>query len=106
VLRRAGEYAVARPAREALYTVVSREDKYKAKNFNDTLVYRAGDQAAAWSYDKLLVGALGLGIAAISWVMVPLAGAWLAIAMWLGRRQATLAGGSAPAPAPEPQTAS
>jgi AAA family ATP:ADP antiporter len=95
VSRRAGEYAVARPAREALYTVLSREDKYKAKNFNDTLVYRVGDQTAAWSYDKLLVGALGLGIAAISWVMVPLAGAWLAIAVWLGRRQGALAADSA-----------
>ncbi len=94
VLRRAGEYAVGRPAREALYTVVSREDKYKAKNFNDTLVYRVGDQTAAWSYDRLLVGALGLGIAAISWVMVPLAAAWLAIALWLGRRQAALAAGA------------
>jgi ATP:ADP antiporter, AAA family len=105
VLRRAGEYAVGRPARELLYTVVPREDKYKAKNFNDTVVYRVGDQTAAWSYDKLLVGALGLGIAAISWVMVPLAGAWLAVALWLGRRQAALAGaapGSArPAAAPE-----
>jgi AAA family ATP:ADP antiporter len=103
VLRRAGEYAVGRPARELLYTVVPREDKYKAKNFNDTLVYRVGDQTAAWSYDKLLVGAMGLGIAAISWVMVPLAGAWLAIALWLGRRQTALAGAGA-LPAVEPQT--
>jgi AAA family ATP:ADP antiporter len=107
VLRRAGEYAVGRPALEVLYTVVSREDKYKAKNFNDTLVYRVGDQAAAWSYDRLLVGAMGLGIAAISWVMVPLAGAWLAVALWLGRRQSALAdaAAAAPAPAAEPQAA-
>lgn len=107
VSRRAGEYAVARPAREALYTVLSREDKYKAKNFNDTLVYRVGDQAGAWSYEGLLVKQLGLGIAAISWLTVPLAGAWLAIAVWLGRRQAALAGGAAavPGPAGEPQAA-
>jgi AAA family ATP:ADP antiporter len=106
VSRRAGEYAVARPAREALYTVLSREDKYKAKNFNDTLVYRVGDQAGAWSYEGLLVKQLGLGIAAISWLTVPLAGAWLAIAVWLGRRQAALAG-AAPVPGPvgEPQAA-
>ena len=38
VLRRAGNYAVARPARETLYTVVSREDKFKAKSFIDTFV--------------------------------------------------------------------
>ncbi|MGE5286306.1 MAG: NTP/NDP exchange transporter [Micromonosporaceae bacterium] len=107
VLRRAGEYAVGRPAREVLYTVVSREDKYKAKNFNDTLVYRVGDQAAAWSYDRLLVGVMGLGIAAISWVMVPLAGAWLAVALWLGRRQSALAGAPADGggPAGEPRAA-
>jgi AAA family ATP:ADP antiporter len=89
VLRRAGEYAVAKPARELLYTVVSREDKYKAKNFIDTFVYRAGDQIAAWSYTGLL--AAGLGMAAISLVMTPLAAAWLALALWLGLRQVRMA---------------
>ena len=47
-LRRAGNFAIARPARETLFTVISREDKYKAKNFIDTVVYRAGDQIGAW----------------------------------------------------------
>jgi AAA family ATP:ADP antiporter len=85
VLRRAGEYAVGRPTREILYTVVTREEKYKAKNFIDTFVYRAGDQLAAWSYTGLT--AVGLGIAAISWIMVPLAALWGAVAFWLGRRE-------------------
>ena len=90
VLRRAGNFAVAVPAREVLYTVLSRRDKYKAKNFNDTFVYRAGDQAGAWSFAGL--GALGLGTAGMAWSMVPVAGAWLLVALWLGKKQRALAG--------------
>ena len=89
VLRRAGNFAVAVPTREVLYTVLPRRDKYKAKNFNDTFVYRAGDQVGAWSFAGL--GALGLGTAALAWSMVPVAGVWLAVALWLGRRQRVLA---------------
>ena len=78
------------PTREVLYTVLPRRDKYKAKNFNDTFVYRAGDQAGAWSFAGL--GALGLGTAALAWTMVPVAGVWLVVALWLGKRQKGLAG--------------
>jgi AAA family ATP:ADP antiporter len=61
-------------------------------------VYRAGDQIAAWSYTGFL--ALGLGMAAISFVAAPLAGLWLVIAFWLGRRHALLAhAGGPPVPA-------
>jgi AAA family ATP:ADP antiporter len=84
VLRRAGEFAVAKPTREVLFTVVSREDKYKAKNLIDTFVYRAGDQAGAWSYAAM--AALGFGAAGIAALAVPVAAIWLAIAVWLGRR--------------------
>ena len=91
VLRRAGNFAVAVPTREVLYTVLPRRDKYKAKNFNDTFVYRAGDQTGAWSFAGL--SALGLGTAALAWTMVPVAGVWLVVALWLGRRQRVLAGG-------------
>ncbi len=90
VLRRAGNFAVAVPTREVLYTVLPRRDKYKAKNFNDTFVYRAGDQLGAWSFAGL--GALGLGTAALAWFMAPVAGVWLVVALWLGRRQRELAG--------------
>ena len=90
VLRRAGNFALAVPAREVLYTVLPRRDKYKAKNFNDTFVYRAGDQAGAWSFAGL--GKLGLGTAAMAWAMVPVAAAWLGVALWLGRKQRGLAG--------------
>ena len=48
VVRRAGEYAFVRPGREMLYTVVAPEAKYKAKNFNDTVVYRGADAVSAW----------------------------------------------------------
>ncbi len=85
VLRRAGEYAVARPTREVLYTVLTREDKYKAKNFIDTFVYRLGDQVSAWSYRGLM--ALGFSLSAIAMVAVPLAGVWLLVAIGLGRAQ-------------------
>ncbi len=90
VLRRAGEYAIGRPAREVLFTVVPAEDKYKAKNFIDTFVYRSGDQIGAWSYAGL--SAVGLTVSAISYLAAPLSALWLAVALWLGRRQARLQG--------------
>jgi len=89
ILRRTSNYAIARPCREMLYTVLPRDAKYKAKNFIDTFVYRVGDQVGAWSYTGL--GALGLGAAAISLVAVPLAAVWLGIGLWLGKRQRSLA---------------
>lgn len=48
VVRRAGEYAFVRPGREMLYTVVTPVEKYKAKNFIDTVVYRGGDAVSGW----------------------------------------------------------
>ena len=90
VLRRAGNFALAVPAREVLYTVLPRRDKYKAKNFNDTFVYRAGDQIGAWSFAGF--GKLGLGTTAMAWSMVPVAALWLGVALWLGRKQKGLAG--------------
>lgn len=91
VLRRAGNYAVARPTREVLYTVVSREDKYKAKSFIDTFVYRGGDQIGAWSYAAM--GWLGLSLVGTAFVAAPLAAVWLLIGFWLGRRQEAMARG-------------
>ena len=85
-LRRATNFALARPARETLFTVVSREDKYKAKNFIDTIVYRTGDQIGAWTTPVL--GWLGLGLRGVSIVAAPMAALWLLISLWLGRQQA------------------
>ncbi|HTO13832.1 MAG TPA: MFS transporter [Candidatus Binatia bacterium] len=89
VVRRAADYAVARPARELLYTVASREDRYKAKSLIDTVVYRTGDQVGAWSVT--LLRALGLGASQVSFAAIPLAALWLVNALWLGRRQERLA---------------
>ena len=85
VLRRAGNFAVARPTREVLYTVIPREDKYKAKTFIDTSVYRFGDQVGVWGENGLR--ALGLAVAGVSMVAVPLSLLWLLLALWLGRQQ-------------------
>jgi ATP:ADP antiporter, AAA family len=85
VLRRAGNFAFARPTREVLFTVVPREDKYKAKSFIDTVVYRLGDQVGAWSYAGL--GLMGFGISGIALVAVPMSCAWLVNGWWLGRTQ-------------------
>lgn len=88
VIRRAGNFAFARPSREVLFTVVPREDKYKAKSFIDTVVYRFGDQLGAWSYAGL--GLLGFGMTGIALVAVPISLAWLVNGLWLGRRQKKL----------------
>ena len=85
VLRRAGDYAIARPTREILFTVVPREDRYKAKSFIDTFVYRLGDQLGAWGVAGLL--ALGAGATGLALVAIPIAFLWLVNALWLGRRQ-------------------
>ncbi len=94
VLRRAGNFALARPARETLYTVVSREDKYKAKNFIDTFVYRGGDQIGAWSYAAM--GWIGLTMTGIAFAAVPIAGVWLVVALWIGWKQTVIARANMP----------
>jgi AAA family ATP:ADP antiporter len=82
---RATQRAIARPTRETLFTVVSREDKYKSKAFTDTFVYRAGDVVGAWT--EGLLGRLGLAFVGLASVAVPLAVVWGALGLWLGRRQ-------------------
>jgi ATP:ADP antiporter, AAA family len=89
VLRRAGNFAFARPTRELLFTVLPREDKYKAKSFIDTVIYRTGDQVGAWSYAVL--GFLGLAMTGISIVAVPISIAWLLNGLWLGQKQEGMA---------------
>jgi AAA family ATP:ADP antiporter len=88
VLRRATDYAVARPAREMLFTVLHREAKYKSKNFIDTVVFRGGDTVSGWVYAALK--GLGLGIAGLATAAIPGAILWLAVGLWLGARHARL----------------
>ncbi len=83
ILRRAGNYAIARPGREMLYTVLPVADKYKSKNFIDTVVYRGGDAVSGWAYAGLT--ALGLTVAGIAWVAVPVAVIWLFSGWRLGK---------------------
>jgi AAA family ATP:ADP antiporter len=87
--RRAAGYALERPAREVLFTVVTREEKYKAKNFIDTVVYRGGDAAAAWLQQALSAG--GIGMRAMVIGSLPVTGVWLLLVYYLGKRQETLA---------------
>lgn len=89
VVRRAGNFAITRPAREMLYVVVSKDEKYKTKNFIDTAVYRGGDVVSAWAYTGLV--GLGLSLAGIAAVAVPIAAIWAWVAFRLGRKQEQLA---------------
>jgi ATP:ADP antiporter, AAA family len=89
VLRRAGNFSITNPAMEVLFTVVKREDKYKAKNIIETFVYRGGDQVGAWIYAGM--AGIGLSLAGISFAAVPFALVWLVLGLWLGRKQAVLA---------------
>ncbi|HYW93250.1 MAG TPA: MFS transporter [Gammaproteobacteria bacterium] len=82
VLRRAGNYALARPGREMLFTVVSRMEKYKSKNFIDTVVYRGGDALAGWVFAGL--SAAGLGLRGIAVAAVPVALVWMLAGYGLG----------------------
>ena len=90
VARRVTNFALSRPARETLFVPLSRGEKYKAKNLIDTVVYRVGDQLGAWTNGLLIW--LGFGIAGIAWSAVPLAGLWLVLSLWLGRRYRELQG--------------
>ncbi len=88
VLRRAGNYAIMRPCREMLYSVLEREEKYKAKNFIDTVVYRGGDAVSAWIYGGMRV--LGLNLGEIALIAAPLAAFWGVISWRLGVRREQL----------------
>lgn len=88
VARRALDYAIARPAREVLFTVVSREEKYKAKNAIETLVYRGGDAVSGWLSSAL--SAVGAGLGGIAVVAMPVAATWCALCVWLAKRQDTM----------------
>ena len=84
-LQRATNFALSNPAREVLFTVLDREEKYKAKNVIDIVVFRGADAASGWLFSALR--GLGLELSSISLATVPIAGVWLAIALALGRGQ-------------------
>ncbi len=86
IVRRVANFAVTRPGREMLFTVVTREQKYKSKNFIDTVVYRGGDAASGWAYAGLSKG-LGLEMSAIAIICIPVAAVWMVLGWLLGARR-------------------
>jgi AAA family ATP:ADP antiporter len=104
VARRAGEFALAKPTRETLFNALSADEKYKAKNFMDTAVYRAGDMASGWIFTGLQ--SAGLTLAGMSFLCAPLAVVWAGIGLWLARRHRLGAarGGELAAPGTDPST--
>ena len=87
VVRRAANFAFLRPARETLFTIVRREERYKAKSFIDTFVYRGGDAIGSVAYQGL-AHALSWAVSAIAFAAVPVAFLWGGAAWWLGRQHA------------------
>ncbi|WP_288063445.1 NTP/NDP exchange transporter [Rodentibacter caecimuris] len=86
VARRVSNFAFTRPAREVLFTRLNREDRYKAKNVIDTVIYRTGDQIGSWSYAGL--NTLSLSLSTIAWISVPFCLLWLALSVWLAKQKA------------------
>ncbi|MBI5909430.1 MAG: MFS transporter [Betaproteobacteria bacterium] len=91
-IQRTANFAIANPAREVLFTVSEREEKYKAKNVIDIVVFRGADALSGWLFAALR-GA-GLELSTISLATVPVAGVWLVLAIALGRSQERRARGS------------
>jgi AAA family ATP:ADP antiporter len=85
-VRRVGDYALTRPCRDALYTVVSREEKYKAKSLIDTFVYRGGDATSGTLY-QTLTHSFGAGHSAVGWAGAAISAVWTVLALALGRAQ-------------------
>jgi AAA family ATP:ADP antiporter len=78
-------FALANPARQVFYTVLGREEKYKAKNLIDVVIYRGSDALYGWVFDSLQV--LGLKLGSIALVAAPVAAIWLVLSVALGRAQ-------------------
>jgi AAA family ATP:ADP antiporter len=100
VARSASEYMLTQPSRKVLFTVLSREDKYKTTNFLETFVYRGGDQLAIYLYAALI--SAGLVLTDIAWLAVPIMFVSLGVALWLARRQRDLAAQQEVAPSGGP----
>jgi AAA family ATP:ADP antiporter len=90
VAQRWMNFAIANPARQVFFTVLRREEKYKAKNLIDVVIYRGSDALYGWVFDSLQ--ALGLKLGGIALVALPVAAAWLVLSVVLGRVQERRAG--------------
>lgn len=85
VAQRWMNFAIANPARQVFFTVLGREEKYKAKNLIDVVIYRGSDAMYGWVFDTLQ--ALGLKLGAIALCALPVAAGWLLLSLGLGRAQ-------------------
>lgn len=85
VVQRWMNFAIANPARQVFFTVLGREEKYKAKNLIDVVIYRGSDAMYGWVFDSLQ--ALGLKLGAIALCALPLVAGWLVLSLGLGRAQ-------------------
>ena len=85
VVQRWMNFALANPARQVFFTVVAREEKYKAKNLIDVVIYRGSDALYGWMFDSLQ--ALGLKLGVIALCALPVVAGWLALSAALGRTQ-------------------
>jgi AAA family ATP:ADP antiporter len=85
VIQRWMHFAVATPARQVFYTVLSREEKYKAKNLIDVVIYRGSDALYGWVFDGFQ--AIGLKLGAIALIAAPVSIAWFILSAALGRGQ-------------------
>jgi AAA family ATP:ADP antiporter len=85
VVQRWMNFAIANPARQVFFTVVSREEKYKAKNLVDVVVYRGSDAASGWIFDSMQ--GLGLKLGAIALCSLPIVAGWTVLSLALGRTQ-------------------
>ena len=84
-IQRTANFALSNPAREILFTVLDREEKYKAKSVIDMVVFRGVDSASSLLYGWMR--GLGMELTTISLATVPVTGAWLVLSLWLGRAQ-------------------
>lgn len=84
IARRAGNYAITRPGREMLFTVVDEATRFKAKPVIDIVLYRGGDMVTAWVY-AALTATLGFGLAGVATVAAGIAAIWALVGVYLGR---------------------
>lgn len=85
IIRRAGNYAITKPGREMLFTLVDNEARYKVKPVIDIVVYRGGDMLTAWFY-TFLTATLGLGLSGVSIIAAAVASLWAITGLYLGKR--------------------
>ena len=84
IARRAGNYAVTKPGREMLFTVVTDDERYKAKPVIDICVYRGGDMVTAWFHTGLKE-IFAFGLPGVALVAAGIAGIWALSGIYLGR---------------------